>query len=303
MPQPRLLRIYLDKPSLTLHRAGKYYFFSRLTQALERVGWRVEARVASDQERLKAPSRRGYALYRMQEPTHERALTARRSYIGAFWHIERTGLRWLWPVAQAAFPDTGEAPGWFATNWRRKMTGAARVPEGGGGVLIPLQGILERQRSFQAASPLEMIAQTLARLPGQAVTATLHPEEDYSPSEIAALDDLARQHDRFTWQRGGTSELLTGCDLVVTQNSAVALNGFFLHKPAVLFGEVDFHHIAGSVPRMGLDAAFEHALGPPPDFDRYVWWFLRENAINAAAEDGEAQILRALAAHGWPVDA
>lgn len=239
----------------------------------------------------------------MEAPTHERALTARRCYIGAFWSIERSATRWHRPVALAEFPAAGPSHRWFARFWRQEIIGQPDPPATQGDVLIPLQGLLTRQRSFQSASPLEMIEETLARSPGQRVTATLHPEETYSAEEIAALDKLAARHRQFHWQRGGTAELLARCNLVVTQNSGTALTGFFLHKPAVLFGDIDFHHIAGSVPHLGVEAAFERARGPAPDFDRYLWWFLYRNAVGAAAQDGEAQILRALAAHGWPVDA
>ena len=61
---------------------------------------------------------------------------------------------------------------------------------------------------------------------------------------------------RLRLETGGAAEALAACDLVVTQNSAVAFNGYFFHKPAVLFAEIDFHHIAASVPRLGVAAAF-----------------------------------------------
>jgi hypothetical protein len=95
-------------------------------------------------------------------------------------------------------------------------------------------------------------------------------------------------------------EALSRCSFVVAQYSSVALMGYFFSKPAVLFADIDFHHIAGSVPRDGVDAAFER-LQRPPDFARYLCWFLKLNALNAGHEDFETSLLAKLREHGWPI--
>ena len=80
----------------------------------------------------------------------------------------------------------------------------------------------------------------------------------------------------------------------------MAIQGYLLHKPALLFAEIDFHHIAASVPREGM-AALDRALTQRPDFDAYLWWFLQEQAINAGRPECEAQILAALRRGGWAI--
>ena len=88
---------------------------------------------------------------------------------------------------------------------------------------------------------------------------------------------------------------------VVTQNSGVALTGYFAGKPAVLFGKIDFHHIAGSVPREGIDRAFARVRGPAPAFDKYLYWFFALNAIPFWDTDAKDRIVARLRRFGWPI--
>ena len=97
------------------------------------------------------------------------------------------------------------------------------------------------------------------------------------------------------------AQLLRDCDYVATQNSSVALSGYFNRKRALLFGQIDFHHIAANVPALGVDDAFEALNSLDPDFDRYVYWFLVQTTISARAQDVSDKILAAVRSHGWEV--
>jgi hypothetical protein len=292
----RVLQVHLDDAMRHAAAAGEVGIVNRLIAALP--DWRV-ALVPLDAP----PLRDGYSLLHMQEPLSPRSLTLRLAYLYPFWRIEATNERWRFDVAQAAFrPAMIPAPqaARFAARLRERWFPSVTARRGGF-VLIPLQGRLAEHRSFQSMSPLRMMAETLRHLPDRPVVATLHPKETYPAEDLAALEALCRQFPRLTVQTGGTDAALANCDLVVAQNSSVALKGFALEKPAVLFAGIDFHHIAGSVPREGVEAAFDRALGPPPDFAAYLTWFFRRQSINATAPDAEAQIRARLAQHGWPV--
>ena len=281
------LRILLDRPALDRVRAGQHNFFARVQRAVEGAGWRVRFAESTLARRLSAD---GYTLYHMEEPTHPRALTCRRVYVGAFWAIEAQAARWAWPVARAAHPGVDGAG--FLHRWRARLWPGV-VAEDRGHVFVPLQGRLSVQRSFQAMSPAAMLRTLLSRT-DRPVIATLHPKEACSAEDLAALS----AHPRLSLQRGGSAEVLRSCHAVVTQNSAMAFEGYFLEKPALLFAAIDFHHIAASVPRDGLEAAF--APQAAADFGGYLRWFL-EQRINAGRPECEAQILTALRGHGWPI--
>lgn len=94
---------------------------------------------------------------------------------------------------------------------------------------------------------------------------------------------------------------MRGADYIAAQNSAVALTGYFFHKPAVLFGRIDFHHIAANVHEEGVKAAFEGIPERGPDLDHYLFWFLQKMSINAGRADAEAQILATVPSRGWQV--
>ncbi|MCU0827881.1 MAG: hypothetical protein MUE52_10840 [Tabrizicola sp.] len=296
----RALHLYLHSPWREAAEEGKVNLFNRMRDALH--GWTFHFHPDTETERARAAGR-GYGLFHMQEPTAPHILNLRRAYILPFWRIEAVADRWRFDVALAPFTPgdilSDEAVS-FQRRWRIKILGEA-PPRRTGTILIPLQGRLSDRRSFQSMSPIDMVETTVERVPDKTIIATLHPREIYTPSEIEALEQIEKRCPRFHLVRSPSPDLLLNCDAVVTQNSSVALNGFLADKPAVLFAESDFHHIAGSVPRDGLDAAFARLSGPPPPFARYVTWFLRRQAINGGAPDCEAQILARFRRHGWPV--
>ncbi|MCB2116963.1 MAG: hypothetical protein KDE00_11860 [Rhodobacteraceae bacterium] len=295
------LTIYLPREPLARVRAGTHNFFLRLSRAVEERGWQVQFEESTLEARLAAPLDDGHALYLMEEPTHPRALTCRRCYIGGFWAIEASPRRWEWPVARADFHPAEvdrTAAVTFLHAWKKRLYPGGIDVRDDGFVFIPLQGRLTERRSFQAASPIDMIRETLARI-DRPVIATLHPNEAYGPDDLAALDRLSAAHARFSVHKGGSDEALARCHVVVTENSSMALKGYFLEKPAILFAGIDFHHIAASVPRDGIEAAFQPR--PAPDFARYLHWFFREHTIAAGGPDCGAQILATLRRHGWPI--
>lgn len=305
MAGEQVLWLYLDPGTLADVAGGRHNFFGRVIAAVKARGWRVELRESTLAERVQAPLRTGYALFHMEEPTHAGALTCRRTYTGAFWHIEAVAARWDWPVARAVFrpnPAKRAQATEFADRLRRRLEaeGGGGDVQPGGFILVPLQGRLLAQRSFQAASPIDMLREVLART-DRPILATLHPNETYSDDERRALHDLAAASPRLTVQADGSAAALRACDMVVTQNSGLAFHGYVFHKPAMLFARADFHHIAGSVPEMGVEAAFDRLAGPAPDFDGYLYWFLQEQAINAGRDDCGDRIIDALRGHGWKI--
>ncbi len=298
MSESKRLDVYLEAPMLATARAGSFNFLNQLKVALEDVGWQVAWHETGPAARAEAPYRAGYSLFHMEPPTHERALTFRRAYFYPFWQIEPVAQRWRFNVAESDFypdhVDPGKAA--FFTNKLRERVMPGPAPTKGDLALVPLQGRIRSCRSFQTISPVEMV-ETVAK-PGRPTVATLHPNETYTAEDRAALDDLAARYPNLTIG-GKTMQLLRDCAYVATQNSAVAFEGFLLGKPAVLFGQSDFHHIALNTAELGAEEALAQAPDHRPDFARYLFWFLRMKVVNATAPDVGDQIRRAMKRGGW----
>ncbi|QBX35882.1 hypothetical protein E4191_15170 [Paracoccus liaowanqingii] len=295
-----LLTVYLHPPILHTARAGKLGFLNRIRALLAPRGWRIEVRPSGTGPRAEAPGRAGYALFNMERPTHDRALTFRLAYHFPYWRLEREAERWRWPIALTRFePSRIEAqPAQDFVRRLRHRVLPGPAPERGDHILIPLQGHIRRQRSFQSASPLQMIRDAAAT--GRPCIVTLHLKEVYDDEDRAALDWLARAHGNVTIG-GDTTARLRDCAFVVTQNSAVGFDGLILGKPVVLYAQSDYHHVALNAGRLGADKALARAPDHAPPTEKYLDWFLRRTSLDMMAPDADDRLLAAMKKGGWPV--
>lgn len=285
----RLLNFYLNDRQQAQAQASEG-IFGAVIKAVTSAGWRVQLRSDDD-----ATSGAGYHLLFNRAVLEPNCLSLRPCYLDHYFRIEATNDRWNWPVAKMPFTAR---PGshWFQEYWRDRLFKGQSI-RADGYIFMPLQGRLLLQRHFQAMSPIDMIKATLSADPKRRIVATLHPRETYSEEEREALKTLGN---RFHLSDEPSKALLAGCDYVVTQNSSLGLIGYFALKPLVLFAQMDFHHIAGSVPKVGIDAAFQTVKKPQP-FARYLHWFFKQQAICDVADDALAQITTRLQQHGWPL--
>ncbi len=294
----RTMHIYLHSPLRENAAAGRINIFNRLQTALP--DWRLVFLPDTEAELWRAASR-DHNLFHMREPAGANMLCLRRAYFYPFWRIEATNERWNFDVAKTAFDPAGvpEADASdFQARWQPLVFREGPTTYEGF-VFMPLQGRIRAHRSFQSMSPLAMIEATLEHDTVRPILATLHPKEIYTDEDVAALESLAARFPRFQLSDSAAKDLVSACDYIVTQNSSIALTGYFAAKVAVLFAGIDFHHIAGSVPRDGIAAAFGVMQRPPPDFAVYLWWFYKQHAINGGAPEAEDQIRARLARHGW----
>lgn len=283
----RVLTIYLDEGRRAKAEAGLGIFGS-VAAVVQAAGWQVRYG-PQDAEIAGA----GYHLVYNRAVEGPLCFSLRRCYLEKYYRIEATNDRWDWDVASLPFPGKpGQA--WFQGYWRDRLFGGLTISENGY-IFMPLQGKLLQRRHFQAASPIEMIKATLAADPARRIVASLHPREVYSDAELAALQGI----ERFELVTGSLP-WLAGCDYVVTENSSLALTGFFANKPAVLFARIDFHHIAASVGRLGVVGAFEAVQNKQPYAD-YLAWFFKKQALCEVGDDSTARIAERLRALGWPV--
>ena len=284
---------------------ANHNFIATVSEVLEAAGLVVAFDSDDQAARLRAMARPGRSMWLMQRPVNARALVFRKTYLYPFWHIEKVAERWEWPVAKAQF-DPGSVDPRKAANfyrfWRNRLfDDAPRAARRDGFVFVPLQGKLLEKRSFQCASPIDMLKSVLAHDTTRQVVVTLHPNETYSTAEQAALAALADNHARLSVQDAGKVRYLQNCDYVVTQNSGAGFMGLFFGKPLVLFGKTDCHHIGLSVAELGAAGAIVAAPSHAPDYPSYLYWFLQVQAINAGRPEAKTRIRNVLRGHGWPV--
>ncbi|MFV0408480.1 MAG: hypothetical protein ACK5LJ_01885 [Paracoccus sp. (in: a-proteobacteria)] len=297
MTETRILNIHLDPGMLHQARSGHFNFMTRIIAAVESRRWKVELLPETEE----APPAGTYALHHMTGPRHKRVKIFRRTYYYPYWHIEPEGTRWNWKVAKTEFRpnhvNQQEAQKFIHQLRQRIMPGVSPTPPEH--VLIPLQRHLTRARSFQTMSPVAMI-DAIART-GKRCIATLHPNGHYTDEELEALDGLMRDHPNFSIGDQPSVAYLPGAEFVATQNSAVAMDAYMLARPVILFAQIDFHHIALKVADMGVEQAIDYASAHKAHYAKYLYWFLREQAINAMAPIAELRILDALKKGGWPI--
>ncbi|WP_263762453.1 hypothetical protein [Lentibacter sp. XHP0401] len=289
--------IFLEPEMKASAEAGQHNFLAKVEAVLR--GGGLSVHYANEAERDEPFE--GRALVHMWPPMSADTLVMRRVYAYPFWAIEPSDKRWEWSVAGAVFdPEgvNGSKAARFVGNWRKRLFGVAEARREGY-VYVPLQGRISERRSFQAASPLEMIEALLEAESKRSVVIGLHPKENYAASDIDALEKFEHRFERVSVVMGQMEQYLPGCDYVVSQNSGAAFFGYFFEKPVALFGKIDFHHIAANVHELGVEEALARVPDMTPDFERYLWWFWQEKSINAGRDEAEEQIAVRFKLAGW----
>lgn len=303
MTNPKTLTFYLPSPMREDAESGDVNIVNKIANAVASRGFTSSIKGDSEIELLNSVEDSGYAIFLMEEPFHPRALTLRRAYYYPFWRIESSAKRWEWEIAKTVFePDqiSYDEAARFIEYWRNRLVGIHKISvKGDKFVHVPLQGRLLECRSFQSTSPIEMLETTLRHEPDNIVQATLHPKENYSDGELAALVGLKDKYTNLKLSTSGDDQMLEGCKYIVTQNSSIALDGFFYEIPAVLFGKIDFHHIAANVDELGIEGAFSKVRKMRPQYSKYLYWFFQKMSVNAGRPDAEEQIIETFRRRGW----
>jgi hypothetical protein len=284
---------------------GQHSFFNRVISVLLKAHFRIEFSDDSLAQKQRFSESGRFSFQVMQEPIDDLGVVVRKNYLDPFWHIERTSQRWERPVAVAEFNEVLQPIARatrFSENLRRSLFPSVYPPKFEPGyVYVPLQGRLLTRRSFQTCSPIRMIESVIENEPLRRVVVTLHPGERYTQAEMRAINSMAEQYEQVSVSGCKMSELLPYCHYVATQNSSVGLFGYFLHKPLVLFGAIDFHHLAIKVSKVGEKLAFESVGKQRLAYDQYIWWFFNQNSINARRKIADKKIAEALRGAGWPL--
>jgi hypothetical protein len=296
MDQERTVQFIMEKGLCESAQAGQHNFINKVAGILQNSQFRVEYCDIGQPDKV---DQMGHSLIHMKDAISQNGLTFRRVYHYPFWQIDRSAKRWDWDVAQTTFDPAQvemKEANRFYDFWRKRLFDKPMPKDNDGFIYMPLQGWLLERRSFQTCSPIEMIERTLATFPSHKIIATLHPKEDYSKPELDAVEALEQRFPNLELRMGQMDTLLDRCAFVVTQNSSTAFNGYFFGKPAVLFGKIDFHHIA--LNGMALDG-IDQIAAHKPNYAAYVYWFWQERSINAGHPMAERKIRERFQKYGW----
>lgn len=301
MSDQRKLHFHLEPDLCHAAASGKHPFIAKLASVLTSAGYDV----SYVEHGAGVDSADTYVLSHMKPPPTSRGLIFRRVYEYPFWQIEASARRWDWDVAGAVFDPNivadDEAQRFYKFWQNRLYQAAPQATSKAGFIYVPLQGRLLERRSFQSCSPIEMVKHCLRHAPARQIVATLHPNEKYSEVEIVRLKRLAQENPRLRVETGNMVSLLQHCDYVVTQNSSAAFAGYFFGKAALLFAQIDFHHIAARADIKNLEGCFREVARASPDFARYLWWFWQNQSINAGRDDVIDKITARFTRFGWPM--
>ncbi len=297
----RRLDIYVPSEMVGIADQKPTHFLANVRAAFQGVGAEVSFMDATPEALQQSYRDDAYSLFYRNRPTHPHALEVRPAAFGPFWMIDKTADPAQKLVYGRAFePDNVDSE--LATRFSQRITDRHKKAEvsQGGYVLVAMQGVIGRQRFWQSMNPLDMVRETIAHEPTRKVFLKLHPREDYSDVDLAALNAMI-DGDRVQIVDGDLDSLLAGCDYTVSMNSSVSLKGLLYHKPGILFGDAEFHHVFQSVRIKGLSASFSDVMGADLPVERYLFWYLRQQHLWNFKPSIQKDILRRCRVMGWDV--
>lgn len=238
-------------------------------------------------------------------------LNAAISYIPPYWHLDAAGVqaessigRLVYDARKIDFAVAGP----FYEAMRADLAAARksrrdqmeRVTEfAPGAIAVFLQGLRPLQQGLAYCTPLEMLRAVCAGAGGRQVLVKPHPlaaEDDAEVIDAALAEGLP-----VTVTMANVHDMMAAAVCTVSFNSAVALEGFLHRKPAVLFGQSDFHHICETVREPAeFGAALTRVLARPPGgYAQFMFWYLGMNCLNLYGPAFEARVLGIFEAAGF----
>ncbi|MEO8244938.1 MAG: hypothetical protein ABI832_21850 [bacterium] len=240
----------------------------------------------------------------------EGVLNAAVAYFWEFWHLDPVGTKAYSSIGGLIY-DPGQMPFaraevFFKTQRTRLLqerlskydqkAEASAVPADC--LAVFLQGNFPIRQGATTFDDLAMVAAVLGQGDGPVVVKP-HPLVN-DPYTLAVLKKWARREPRLTLTDANVHDILRVCAATVSINSTVALEGFLHRKPAVLFGQSDFHHFAG---RVWAAEDFGPVLAAELDrkggYAQYLAWYFLRHCLRIGSADLEATLWGRFAAAGF----
>ena len=239
-------------------------------------------------------------------------LNAAVAYLWEFWQLDPRGTKAFSSIAERRFDTAGMKAervarfretllARYVAHRRSKhgqITDHRELPEGASALFC--QGHYPLKAGATDFTDVAVLRTMIAQTTDRPILVKLHPAAT-AVQEEEALRTLAGTDSRVLITDANIHDILASCAATVSINSTAALEGFIHRKPAILFGQSDFHHIAGRVHAPGdFGRVLDRQIGASPSYDAFLAWFFLRNCIPLNARTLEVRIWDAFPAAGFP---
>lgn len=234
------------------------------------------------------------------------------AYFWEFWHLDPLGTKACSSIGQLAYDPAsvpyGRAKSFFEAQ-QAKLIGprvskygqkAERTVVPAGALAVFLQGEYPMKQQVTTFDDLAMVAAVRACDIDRPIVIKPHPLVK-NPFSLAELRVALHGDDRMILTDANVHDILDACAATVSINSTVALEGFLHRKPAVLFGQADFHHIAGRVNAVeDFSAVLAAQMQRKRGYAQYMAWYFLRHCLRLGSPGLQAALWLRFAAAGFP---
>ncbi len=239
-------------------------------------------------------------------------LNAGVAYFWRFWHIDPKGTKAFSSIGDLVYHPTNmpfkRAKPFYDRMRHRYVHGRMSRYEQArshetfprGAIALFFQGSHPRLAGATDFTDLGMLATVMEQAGDRPIIVKPHPLL-ISQSDLTLLEDLKSQDERLIVTNANIHDILGACDVTVSINSTVALEGFLHRKPAILFGKSDFHHFASTVTvTLGFSQALDIERNREDGFAQYIAWYLMKHCLSQNRASFVDDIWKVFAKAGVP---
>lgn len=233
------------------------------------------------------------------------------AYIPPFWHLDQHGVLCNSSAAALEYDPTTvrqRPASHFRARLHRRLVDKRKsrynqlkeisnIPRGA--IAVFLQGDLPQDQGSAHCSTEDLLRAVAAGAGGRPVVVKAHPNSKQIADAKMVLR-LMLDGVNLIPTDANVHDILSKCAVSVSFNSAVSIEGFMHRKPAILFGQSDFHHICETVtdPR-DFPAALDRALQKKGGYSKYLYWYFTTNCIAIGEKGFAGRVLAKFAAAGF----
>ncbi|HCP82015.1 MAG TPA: hypothetical protein DIT67_10655 [Octadecabacter sp.] len=215
------------------------------------------------------------------------ALNTTLAYLQPYYHLDPQGVLAKSRVGDEKFEAERIPPKDVAQFWESLQTRFVKrrhsrygqleektnIPDGC--ISVFLQGEFPQQQRTAYCDPETMLRTVAKNAKGRPVVVKAHPSSNVK-QEAELIFNLMSEGVELHPTNANIHDILEKSAVSVSYNSAVAIEGFMHHTPAILFGKSDFHHVCETVRETEhFPEVMKRALESDHDYPAYLYWYFQ----------------------------